>query len=158
MTVWPNLFRRNLRSLGSENVPGNAEDCLEGWPFNKDKDTFFLRPSKFLIAVPKKMKSVPAGILTWDLLHIREGLRKSVAPVWQVSCRPSACSFYGTTPFRMTCCLPNCITFSRLCSGIPSLANGCRNLIRHIRGTLLTPDPWLVCVDKVAPHTQLWAH
>lgn len=66
--------------------------------------------------------------------------------------------FYGAAPFRMASCPPNCITFCRLCPGIPSPAKGCRNLIRHIRGALLTPDPWLVCVDKVAPHTQLRAH
>lgn len=66
--------------------------------------------------------------------------------------------FDEATLFRMASCPPNCITFYMLCPGIPLLAKGCQNLIRHIRGALLTPDPWLVCVDKVAPHTQRRAH
>lgn len=37
---WPNLFRPNLRSLGLENMLGNAEMCMDGWPFTCTKMSF----------------------------------------------------------------------------------------------------------------------
>lgn len=112
MTVcWPNLFRQKPQVTGLRKYAGKCWGLFWRVTFQQGQRHLFFASIRIFNCCSQKMKSVPAGILTWDLLHIQEGLWKSVAPVWQVSCRPSACSFYGTTPFRMTCCLPNCITF-----------------------------------------------
>lgn len=140
------------------------------WPFHEYKETFFgsrevICPTGFLIATHFNKALSLAGVrphlgslshLESDLIFCGTCLASVLQPICSLLTQPS--HFHGATPFTVARCPPNCITFYRLYSGIPLPAKGCRNLIDHIRGTLLTPDPWLVCADKVAPHTQLRAH
>lgn len=118
------------------------------WPFHKYKGTFFVSrravicSTGFLIAARFK-KSAEFGCCLCPhlapLTHFRGVL--TFQDTCLASVRLPICSqltqpshFYEATLFRMASCPPNCITFYMLCPGIPLLAKGCQNLIRHIRG------------------------
>lgn len=142
------------------------------WPFHKYKGTFFVSrravicSTGFLIAARFK-KSAEFGCCLCPhlapLTHFRGVL--TFQDTCLASVRLPICSqltqpphFYEATLFRMASCPPKLYHILHALSWHSLASKRLPKSHPPHQRALLTPDPWLVCVDKVAPHTQRRAH